>query len=177
MRCTGPRASAENDEVNVAAPDTWSIAPAPVDDPDARTVLHAYLDELISRYYGRPAEEAEIAHEAGDGADLLGDRGVFLVARAGGAPVACAGVRWLAADTGELTRVFVTRSARRGGAGRRLVTAAEDVARARGVTRMLLNTRRDLTEAIALYTRLGYHPTDPYGDDPYAELWFSKELV
>ncbi|WP_263105193.1 GNAT family N-acetyltransferase [Kitasatospora sp. DSM 101779] len=163
--------------MNVPAPDTWSIAPAPVGDPDCRAVLHAYLDELISRYYGRPAEETEIAHEVGDGTDLSGGRGVFLLARAGAAPVACAGVRWLSADTGELTRVFVTRSARRGGAGRRLVGAAEETARSRGVTRMLLNTRRDLTEAIALYTRLGYRPTDPYGDDPYAEIWLSKELV
>nr|WP_257019179.1 GNAT family N-acetyltransferase [Streptomyces sp. TLI_235] len=162
--------------MNVPAPDTWSIVPAPLDDPDARSVLHAYLDELISRYYGRPAETAEIAHEAGEGSDLGDGRGVFLLARAGGSPVACAGVRWLSADTGELTRVFVTRSARRGGAGRRLVGAAEDAARARGMTRMLLNTRRDLTEAIALYASLGYHPTDPYGDDPYAEVWLSKEL-
>ncbi|WP_030271883.1 GNAT family N-acetyltransferase [Streptomyces sp. NRRL B-24484] len=163
--------------MNVAAPETWSIDPAPVGDPDCRAMLHAYLDELISRYYGRPAEKAEIAHEAGDGTDLHGDCGVFLLARADRTPVACAGIRWLSADTGELTRVFVTRSARRGGAGRRLIAAAEDVARARGVTRMVLNTRRDLTEAIALYTRLGYRPTDPYGDDPYAEIWLSKELA
>ena len=162
--------------MSLPAPATWSITAVPVDHPDSLTVLHAYLDELISRYYGRPAEKAEIAQEAGDGADLLGDRGVFLLARAGDTPVACAGIRWLGAGTGELTRVFVTRAARRGGAGRRLIAAAEETARARGVTRMLLNTRRDLTEAIALYTALGYRPTDPYGDDPYAEMWLAKEF-
>jgi len=45
----------------------------------------------------------------------------------------------------------------------------------------VLNTRKDLVEAIALYERLGYRETepygdDPYGDDPYAEVWLAKAL-
>jgi ribosomal protein S18 acetylase RimI-like enzyme len=158
-------------------PDTWTVTPTPVDHPEADALLHAYLDELISRYFGRPAEPAEIATELGDGDDLRGSRGFLLVARAGRTPVGCVGVRLPAPGTAELTRVYVAGTARRGGAGRRLVAAAEDAARAAGAHRMLLNTRKDLTEAIALYTRLGYRPTAPYGDDPYAELWLSKDLT
>ncbi|MEV6206002.1 GNAT family N-acetyltransferase [Kitasatospora sp. NPDC051914] len=162
--------------MSLASPATWTVTAVPVDHPDSVPVLRAYMDELISRYYGRPAEEEEIAALMADNADLLDDRGILLLARAGATPVACIGIRWIAPGTGELTRVFVTRDARRGGAGRRLVGAAEDAARERGATRILLNTRKDLTEAIALYTALGYRPTDPYGDDPYAELWLAKDL-
>ncbi|GAA4999720.1 GNAT family N-acetyltransferase [Kitasatospora paranensis] len=158
-------------------PDTWTVTPTPVDHPDADALLRAYLDELISRYYGRPAEPAEVTHVLGDGDDLRGSRGFLLVARDGQLPVGCVGVRLPAPGTAELTRVYVAGPARRGGAGRRLVTAAEDAARATGARRMLLNTRKDLTEAIALYTRLGYRPTAPYGDDPYAELWLAKDLA
>ncbi|WP_354640722.1 GNAT family N-acetyltransferase [Kitasatospora camelliae] len=162
---------------DASTPDAWTIAPVPVDHPEAIGLLHRYLDELISRYYGRPAEWSEVLAETADNTDLLDPRGVFLVARSGGEAVACAGVRWLSADTGELTRVFVGAEHRRGGAGARIVGAAERTARARGVRRMLLNTRKDLVEAIALYTRLGYRPTEPYGDDPYAEVWLEKSLV
>lgn len=157
-------------------PSSWQISARPVDGPDARTVLRAYMDELISRYHGRPAEEAEITHEMEDDADLRDGRGVLLLARAENVPVACTGIRWLEPGVAELTRVFVTPDARRGGAGRRMIAAAEETARVHGTHRMLLNTRKDLSEAVSLYTTLGYLPTDPYGDDPYAEVWFAKEL-
>lgn len=163
--------------MNVPPPETWSVAAEPVDHAASKSLLHDYLDELISRYFGRPAEEAEIAQEAGGSADLRDGRGTFLIARAGGTPVGCAGIRWLDPHVGELTRVYVAGPARRGGAGRRLIGAAEEAARQHGARRMLLNTRKDLHEAIALYTGLGYRPTAPYGDDPYAEVWLSKDLA
>lgn len=162
--------------VTASAPRTWSITATPLDHADAVAVVRAYLDELISRYYHRPAEESEIVEEMGDGSDLMGPHGVLLVARDGEVPVGCVGVRWLSPEVGELTRVFVCAGARRGGGGARVVGAAEEMARERGVRRMLLNTRKDLTEAIALYRGLGYRETDPYGDDPYAEVWLAKTL-
>lgn len=151
--------------------------PVPADHPDATTVLREYTDELISRYYDRPALESEIDTFAGDIADLFEPRGLLLVARAGTTPVGCTGIHWLEDGAAELTRVYVRSTARQGGGGARLVAAAEETARGRGARRMLLNTRKDLTEAIALYTRLGYRPTEPYGDDPYAELWLARPLV
>ncbi|MFJ8044897.1 GNAT family N-acetyltransferase [Kitasatospora sp. NPDC096147] len=158
-------------------PQGWTIEPTPVHDPLAAAVLYEYADELVSRYFGRPSAPEEIAMAEGDGADLVEPRGVLLLGRdPAGEPVGCVGVRWLDGGEAELTRVFVRRAARRGGAGARLVGAAEDAARARGAGLVRLNTRLDLTEAIALYRRLGYEPTDPYGDDPYAEAWFAKRL-
>lgn len=41
---------------------------------------------------------------------------------------------------------------------------------------MRLDTRGDLTEARALYGRLGYHEVESFNDEPYAEHWFEKAL-
>ncbi|GAA1150198.1 GNAT superfamily N-acetyltransferase [Kitasatospora gansuensis] len=162
------------------APLTWTVSLTAVDHPEAATVLYEYIDELASRYYGRQATSEEIVAALGDGADLREPRGALLVARDGAVPVGCVGLRWqgagLADGDAELTRMFVRKAARRGGAGARLVGAAEELARACGAGRIRLNTRKDLVEAIALYGRLGYRPIDPYGDDPYAEVWLAKSL-
>ncbi|MFI6446136.1 GNAT family N-acetyltransferase [Kitasatospora sp. NPDC050543] len=158
------------------APQDWILSPTPLDHPDSAALLHAYLDELISRYYHRPSTDAEIKHELDHGEDLSGPHGTFLVAWSEGTPVGCVGVRRLSPELTELTKVFVLPQARRGGAGARIVGAAEDAARSWGATAMRLNTRKDLTEAIGLYHRLGYREIEPYGDDPYAELWFEKDL-
>ncbi|MEV4614002.1 GNAT family N-acetyltransferase [Kitasatospora sp. NPDC049258] len=160
----------------VPPPTGWEVAAVPADHPDATVLLREYTDELISRYYRRPASSSEIDTFAGDIADLFEPRGSLLVARAGRTLLGCTGIHWLDEERAELTRVYVRPGARRGGGGARLIGAAEQAARARGAHRMLLNTRKDLTEAIALYTRLGYRPTDPFGDDPYAELWLARPL-
>ncbi|WP_405017624.1 GNAT family N-acetyltransferase [Kitasatospora sp. NBC_00070] len=162
------------------APLNWQISLTAVDHPDAATVLYEYVDELASRYYGRPATHPEITRVLGDGADLREPRGALLVARDGAEPVGCVGLRrqgaGLAEGEVELTRMYVRKAARRGGAGARLVGAAEELARMHGAGLVRLNSRKDLVEAIGLYRSLGYRPTDPYGDDPYAEVWFAKAL-
>jgi ribosomal protein S18 acetylase RimI-like enzyme len=52
--------------------------------------------------------------------------------------------------------VFVAKEARRRGAGRALLTAAHDAARARGFREVRLRTRVIFLEAIALYESDGY---------------------
>ncbi|MER8185470.1 GNAT family N-acetyltransferase [Kitasatospora sp. NPDC094015] len=160
----------------VPPPAAWEVAPVPADHPDATVLLREYTDELVSRYYRRPATTTEIDTFANDIADLFEPRGTLLVARSGATLLGCTGIHWLDGERAELTRVYVRTTARRGGAGARLIGAAEQAAQARGAQRMLLNTRKDLTEAIALYIRLGYRPTEPFGDDPYAELWLARPL-
>jgi hypothetical protein len=60
----------------------WTVAPCPVDHPDAVTVIRAYLTEIVERYYGRATTEAEVdqvlAAEPADGLET------FLVARQDG---------------------------------------------------------------------------------------------
>ncbi|MFC4004213.1 GNAT family N-acetyltransferase [Prauserella oleivorans] len=153
------------------------IAPAPVADAESAELLRRYFADLSLRYYRRPATEAELdaAMSEDPSDDLVPPHGVFLMARIGGVVAGCAGVR-RRTGFGELTRMFVLPEFRgRGVAGRLLVTA-EDHARAMGLPLMRLNTRLDLLEARALYARHGYREIPSYGDAPYAECWFEREL-
>ncbi|MFI9820834.1 GNAT family N-acetyltransferase [Streptomyces sp. NPDC052013] len=162
---------------------TWTVAPEPYDSPIAAALWRAYYTEVSDRWYllheGRRTDPAELEREiaASTGAELTPPSGLLLVARYAGEPAGSAGIR-LTADgtTAELTRVFLYERMRGRGGAALLVGAAEDAARARGATRMILDTRGDLVEARALYARLGYTETEPHNADPYAEHWFAKAL-
>ncbi|MFE6965480.1 GNAT family N-acetyltransferase [Agromyces sp. NPDC057679] len=148
-------------------------------DTEAVVILRRYLDDIITRYYGRAATDAEIDEELAQGDDdgLRGDLGTFFVASEAGQPLGCAGARYLDADTAELTRVFVAPEARGLGLGAALVGAVEDAANRSGRTTIRLDTRNDLVEARALYAKLGYAEVAPFNESPYAEHWFSKDLT
>ncbi|MPY35968.1 GNAT family N-acetyltransferase [Streptomyces adustus] len=162
---------------------TWTVAPEAFDSPVAAALWRAYYTEVSDRWYllheGRRTDPDElergIAAHTGD--ELSPPDGQLLVARYGGEPAGSAGVRLLEATTAELTRVFLRPGMRGRGGAALLVSAAEDAARALGATRLVLDTRADLTEARALYARLGYTETGPYKEDAYAEHWFRKQLA
>ena len=162
---------------------TWIIAPEPFDSPVAAALWRAYYTEVSDRWYllhqGRRTgpDELERGVAADSGAELAPPDGQLLVARYDGEPAGSAGVRLLDATTGELTRVFVYEGMRGKGGAALLVAAAEDAARALGARHLVLDTRSDLVEARALYTRLGYSETEPHNDDTYAEHWFRKSLA
>ncbi|MFF2496610.1 GNAT family N-acetyltransferase [Agromyces sp. NPDC058064] len=146
---------------------------------DAVAILRRYYDDIITRYYGRPATEAEVDEQlAGDpDDDLRDDLGVFFLASEAGRALGCAGARYVDADTAELTRVFVAPEARGSGLAAALVAAVEAESMRHGRTRARLDTRDDLVEARALYAKLGYTEVAPFNDSPYAEHWFAKELA
>ncbi|AXB48848.1 hypothetical protein A4R43_27750 [Amycolatopsis albispora] len=141
-------------------------------------MLFCYYDEIASRYYRRrvPREEVEQIMAEFPSDDLTPPTGVFLLARLDGEPAGCVGVRVYTPEIAELTRMFVDVGHRGSGGAGLLVRAAEDAAREIGAKSMWLNTRDDLVEARAFYAKHGYQPIPPYGDDPYAEHWFGKEL-
>ena len=156
-----------------------SVLPHPVAAPESQTLLRRYYTELVSRYHGRPTDDAEVsavlAEEPSD--DLTPPTGEFAVARLDGRPVGCAGVRVAGPGTTELTRVYVAPEARRRGVAAALVAAAEELAReAFGAGLMRLDTRHDLVEARALYARLGYREVPAFNNSPYAHYWFAKPL-
>jgi GNAT superfamily N-acetyltransferase len=145
-------------------------------DTIARTAVAAYVAELSARFPtgfdpGDPTEE-ELA-------ELARPRGVFVVVRdphRWQCAVACGGVRRLDPDTVEVKRMWVHVDWRGSGLGSRLLGHLEDVARALGCRRVVLDTNGTLTEAIALYERAGYRSIPRYNDNPYAQAWFEKPL-
>ncbi|WP_018545356.1 GNAT family N-acetyltransferase [Streptomyces sp. LaPpAH-108] len=162
---------------------TWTIAPEPYDSPAATALWRAYYTEVSDRWYllhqGHRTDPAELERgiTARTGAELTPPNGQLLIARHDGEPGGSAGVRLLDPRTAELTRVFVHPHLRGRGAAQLLVTAAESAARDLGARHLVLDTRSDLTEARALYARLGYTETAPHNTDVYAEHWFRKDLL
>ncbi|MFI8822753.1 GNAT family N-acetyltransferase [Streptomyces sp. NPDC053431] len=160
------------------APMTWIFSPERVDTPDATALRRDYYGDVAGRYWKRPATEAEIDEGlTDDGAELLTPpTGQFFVARHDGRAAGCGGVLMLDGERAELTRVFLRHDFRgKGGAGA-LLGHLEDAARELGARRMVLNTRLDLVEARALYTRHGYAEIPAYCSGPYMEIWYGKEL-
>ncbi|MFB6891495.1 GNAT family N-acetyltransferase [Kitasatospora sp. NPDC056327] len=161
----------------------WAVAPADVGSAEALELLRAYYTDVADRWYrlhlGRDstAEEIETGLAGSPSDDLAPPTGIFLLGRYAGRADACAGLRLRDAATAELTRVYVRPERRGTRGGAHLLAAADEAARALGVERIVLDTRLDLVEARALYTRHGYRETPAHSDGPYAEVWYGKELA
>jgi ribosomal protein S18 acetylase RimI-like enzyme len=154
------------------------ISPVMPTSPEAEAVLREYYREVVSRYLKRDARPQEVAAamDQEPSADLVAPTGLMVLASVDGKAVGCGGVRFVSPSVAELTRVYVSATARRSGAGTAIVTSLEDRARDEGATTMRLDTRRDLLEAQQLYRRLGYAEVEPFNQEPYAHHWFAKHL-
>ena len=78
----------------------------------------------------------------------------------------------------ELKRMYIRAAHRRRGYARWLLTEVEDRARSLGYRRLVLETGTGQPEAIALYEREGYRPTDGFGhyaDEP-GSRYYAKDL-
>lgn len=144
----------------------------PSDMEDVARLCWAYRDLLIERSAGLP-DMVEAYYAKDSYAALIADlpriharpTGDILVAVLDDQVVGCAMYYPLAEPgTTEIKRVFVAPSARGSGAGRALIQESMARAKADRYTRVVLDTMSGLTEAIALYERLGFQPCAPYYD-------------
>jgi GNAT superfamily N-acetyltransferase len=86
------------------------------------------------------------------------DGAVVLVARLDGRVVGT-GTLVRRGDVGEIVRMSVVPAVRRHGIGRALVDALLDAARVRDLTRVVLETTEEWTDAVAFYERCGFART------------------
>lgn len=147
------------------------IAAEPVDGPDARALLAAYLGEITGSFGVAIAPDPD-----GAAAGLAPPTGRFLVVRLDGRPVGCGGVRTVAPGVGEVKRMWLDPSCRGRGLGHRLLATVEGVAAELGHRELRLDTHGALVPALALYRAAGYREVPPYNDNPDATHWFAREL-
>jgi GNAT superfamily N-acetyltransferase len=174
-----PRAHMDGDNRDMAThPADVRLTEVLPGSPEGRAVLRDYFRDIVSRSHAREATDGEVDAEMCDDPsdDLCPPGGLLLVASRGTTVIGCAGLRLLGGGLGEVTRVFVEPAARGAGVGGLLMHAVEDAARDRGLSRVRLDTRSDLTEARRLYARNGYQPVAPFNDG-WADLWFEKSLA
>lgn len=144
------------------------IAPAewPRDLDVVRGLFREYADGL-GFDLGFQGFEEELAALPGK---YIPPGGQVLLARDQGEAVGIVALRPVEGRTGEIKRLYVRRSARGGRWGRRLVEALCAEACALGYTRLCLDTRPRMETAVALYTDLGFRPTEPYVFNPYDDV-------
>lgn len=137
----------------------------PITSHGALSVYHAAVDELNRRYEGSD----EGRHLRVD--ELIPPHGLFLVARIDGHPVGGVGVRSISDPAlllGEIKRLWVRPDRRRLGVGARLMTAAEDRARAIGLRQLYLETGYAQPEAVELYERSNWTSVKEYPAGAYS---------
>jgi GNAT superfamily N-acetyltransferase len=141
---------------------------AALDAPESLELIEAVQQEYVVRYGGRDITELAVA-------EFAPPHGIFVIGRDAGQPVSCGGVRLVAADVGELKRMYVVPAARRRGIARALLGHLEGEARTLGATRLRLETGLHQPEALALYASAGYVETEPFGH--YAGAPLARHLA
>jgi DNA-binding MarR family transcriptional regulator/GNAT superfamily N-acetyltransferase len=143
------------------------------DSADARWCLTQYFSELAARFEAGFDPALSISANADE---LRAPSGAFIVARLGGRPVGCGGLKRNDRKIGEIKRMWVSSDTRGLGVGRRILEALEAHARKFGLRMLRLETNHTLAEAQALYRGCGYVEVAPFNEEPYAHHWFEKSL-
>jgi DNA-binding MarR family transcriptional regulator/GNAT superfamily N-acetyltransferase len=145
----------------------------PATSPDVHWCLSEYFRELAERFdFGfDPAKGVDVSE-----AEMTPPSGWFFLARLDGRPVGCGALRRLGRSVGEVKRMWTAPGARGLGVARRIIAVIETTAREAALTTLRLDTNRALSEAQALYRKLGFVEIERYNDNPYANHWFEKRL-
>ena len=114
------------------------------------------------------------AEVAGLPGDYFAPRGGLWIASVQDALAGCVALRPLGAHDAEMKRLYVRSGFRGLGLGRRLALHAIETARSIGYRTLKLDTLPSMAEAQHLYTELGFVDTEPYNDNPVANVRFME---
>ena len=141
----------------------------PTSHADARTMLAEFYAEIRKRFGFNVSGQA-------DAEDMDPPGGRFVVAYDGERPIASGGIRTWEPGVCEIKRMYVAPDARRRGVGRQLLEAVERAAIEAGFRRIVLDTLDAHVDATRFYDETGYQRIPAYNENPYASVWFAKDL-
>ncbi len=125
----------------------------------------AISPEAVSMLAELNAALTKITGASGEGSfsdeDAENERSAFVVAYADGVPYGCGALRPFTETAAEVKRVYARPNTQ--GVGTAIIKALEAKAQALGYTRLVLETRRVNTAAIAFYHKLGFSDCPNFG--------------
>ncbi len=126
-------------------------------------------------------QRIELAAAGGEGhVDFPLHEGIeYVVGVLDGEPVACGALQPLEPGVGEVKRMYVRPPYRGRSLSRAILTAVEDLAVAKGIHTLRLETARFLAPALGLYTSSGYREIPAFGQyvGHAASVCYEKSLV
>jgi GNAT superfamily N-acetyltransferase len=158
-------------ESHAVADDEIRVEKAGVEEPgDAIALIEEYYEAIDVVH--RDTREGLLGYLADDACRIW-------IARCGDAAAGCVLYRPLPhlGKAGEMKRLYVRPPYRRFGIARVLLHTLEEFAAKREIQRLYLDTKDDLLDAIAFYTRHGYAECARYNDNPQATVFMRKQLV
>lgn len=135
-----------------------------------RGLMESYFAELKLDH-----DPANLDKDLADPLQEYGGGGLILLIQHG-TPAGCVGVRELGPGEAELKRMFIPGPQRGKGLGKALLQAAISLARSRGFTQLVLDTRLDLVSANRLYESHGFEDIADYNQNPRAERFMRLKL-
>lgn len=150
--------------------DSIEVVETSINDPRIVYCTQRYRQELFTQFGIDPItdEEWKLFCEVGGGRCFL--------AQEGDRPLGTVTLSDTDATFFEVKRLWVDKSARGHNLGKMLMTRVEEVAKAMGGRRLLLDTNEGLVAAVGLYRSMGYVETAPYNSNSRAQLWMSKVI-
>ena len=124
--------------------------------PDDVPLIFVLIDEIFAEYDCKLNVETEDVHLVAPGPYFRQRGGEFWVVENDGAILATVAVL-LHEDAGELKALYVHKTLRRHGWGRRLTNLAIDFARGASKPRLILWSDTRFTDAHRLYRKMGFH--------------------
>lgn len=131
------------------------------------------LLDALRREYNAMAGTILTGGPSAEPADFAPPTGAFVVGYDGELPVACGGLKAVAAGVAEIKRMYVTPEQRGRGFARALLDALEQRARLMGFDAVRLDSQG---HTWPIYQAAGYREILDYNGNPYADHWGEKDL-